>query len=53
MLPISADRTLITSYVALACFRSYAVSYDLEKLESTGLIHEEIANMKIPQKFSD
>lgn len=53
MLPIPADRTLITSYVAGACLRSYSVSYDLEKLESTGLICEEISIMKRPQKFSD
>lgn len=53
MLLIPADRTLITSYVAVACLRSYSVSYDLEKLESTGLICKEISNMKIPQKFSD
>ena len=53
MLLISADRTLITSYVAIACSRSYSVSYDLEKLESTGLICGEISNRKIPPKFSD
>ena len=53
MLLISADRTQITSYGAVACSRSYSVSYDLEKLESTGLICEEISNRKIPPKFSD
>lgn len=46
MLPISADRALITSYVAVACLRSYSASYDLEKLESTGLIWGEISDMK-------
>lgn len=52
MLPISADKTLITSSVAVACLRSYSVSYALEKLESTELIWGEISNMKTPQKFS-
>lgn len=38
MLPISADKTLITSYVAVACLRRYSVSCALEKLESAELI---------------
>lgn len=52
MLPISADKTLITSYVAVACLRSYSVSYALEKLGSAELIRGEVSNMKTPQKFS-
>lgn len=53
MLPLSADGTLITSDVAVACLKSYAGGYELGTLGSTGLICEEISKMKMPQKLPD